>query len=72
MEFPEAMWLARKNARLTIRELSQKSGVAKNTLWSWERGFSVPRIDSAVLVADVLGISVDEYIGHKVKRREKN
>ena len=63
---------ARERAGLTIKELTEKAHLGENTLGNWENGRSLPRIDSAVLVADVLGISVSEYIGHKVKKGTKS
>ena len=68
----ESMRLARERAGLTLKELTERAHLGENTLGNWENGHCLPRIDSAVMVADVLGISVAEYIGHKVKRREKN
>ena len=72
MSHAEAMRLARERAGLTIKELTEKAHLGENTLGNWENGHCMPRIDSAVLVADVLGISVSEYIGHTVKRRAKS
>ena len=62
------MKAARLEAGMSIKELTEKAQLGENTLSNWENGSCLPRIDSAVLVADVLGISVDEYIGHEVKR----
>lgn len=72
MNCAEAMRLARERAGLTVKELTEKAQLGENTLSNWENGRYLPRIDSAVMVADVLGISVAEYIGHTVKRRSKN
>lgn len=72
MSHAEAMRLARERAGLTVKELTERAHLGENTLGNWENGHCLPRIDSAVIVADVLGISVAEYIGHKGKRREKN
>ena len=72
MKCAEAMLLARERAGLTVKELTEKAQLGENTLSNWENGRYLPRIDSAVMVADVLGISVAEYIGHTVKRRNKN
>lgn len=72
MNAAAAMKQARERAGFTMRELSEKAQLGHNTISSWENGHAIPRIDSAVMVADILGISVAEYIGHKVKRREKS
>lgn len=63
------MRLAREEAGLSVKELTEKAQIRRSTLSKWENGHGLPRIDSAVLVADALGISVDDYIGHKVKRK---
>ena len=72
MTHAESMRLARERAGMTVKELTEKAHLGENTLGTWENGHCLPRIDSAVMVADVLGISVAEYIGHRVKRREKS
>ena len=69
MDHAAAMRVARERAGLTVKELTEKAHLGENTLGNWENGRCLPRIDSAVLVADVLGISVADYIGHKVKRK---
>ena len=72
MTHAESMRLARERAGLTVKELTEKAQLGEHTVGNWENGHCLPRIDSAVMVADVLGISVAEYIGHRVKRREKS
>ena len=69
MGYAEAMRQARENAGLTVKELTKRAHLGKNTVGMWENGQGLPRIDSAVMAADVLGISVADYIGHKVKRK---
>lgn len=71
MNRAEAMRQARERAGLTLKELTEKAQLGENTVSSWENGHCIPRVDSAVLVADVLGISVADYIGHKAKERTK-
>lgn len=71
MSHAEAMRFARERAGMTIKELTEKAQLGENTLGNWESGRCLPRIDSAVMVADVLGISVADYIGHTVKRKGK-
>ena len=63
------MRLARERAGLTVKELTEKAQLGEHTLSNWEKGYCLPRIDSAVMVADVLGISVADYIGHELKRK---
>ena len=51
---------------MTLTELSEFSGVAVSTISLWETGSQKPNLDSMLLVCDVLGVSVDTYIGRTV------
>lgn len=63
----EYMRMARHNAKVSIRQLSKLSGVPGCTISGLENNVSRSgRIDTLELLADALGISIDEYIGHKV------
>lgn len=63
-----AMTRARMKAGLSQSELARLSGIGLVTLARWERDEANANIASLELVADVLGISIDEYVGHKVRR----
>ena len=64
MTIGEAMRKARKRKRMTVDELAQKSGYHSKQIWSWEKDTFLPRLTAVIDIADVLGISVDELIGH--------
>lgn len=66
MTIGESMRAARKKAGLTIRQLSERSGVTEWTISANERGITIPGVFTAIDLSDALGISVDEYIGHNV------
>lgn len=57
---------AREKAGLSRRELARRCGLSHCTIVCLEKGTREGRIDTAELIADVLGISIDELIGHKV------
>lgn len=65
----------RLRANMTLDELSKRSGVSTSTIQHWEQGSGLTTIVNIVSVCDVLGISIDEYIGREVpdpmKRYEK-
>lgn len=61
-----AMQRARIKAGLTRQELADYSGVGYNVLGKWERDDCIPRISELELLADALGIGIDEYIGRIV------
>ena len=57
----------RKKAKLTIKELSEKAGYSCNHIQRVEKDEQTPRITTIIDVADVLGVSIDELVGHEVK-----
>lgn len=64
----EAMRAARKKAGLSIEKLAALAGVERNTVARIEREEHIGRIDTIELLADVLGLSIDKYIGREVPR----
>lgn len=63
----EAMAAARKRAGLSQQELSSRSGVPRTTIARLECRQRQGRIDTIELLADALGIGIDEYVGHGVR-----
>lgn len=67
----EYMRKARMDAGLSIVQLSDMSGIAQNTISLLERkSLRGGWIDTIEILADTLGLSIDEYIGHEVKKHE--
>lgn len=67
MTIGKSMKAARERAGLTRRQLSERSGVHVLTIGKQERDESVPRLLNVIDLADSLGITIDEYIGHGVR-----
>lgn len=64
----EYMRRARRNAELTIKQLAALSGVSANAIGGLERGRRISgQYMTIEVLADALGLSIDEYVGHKVK-----
>ena len=66
MTLGEATMRARIMKGVSVKEMSEKTGISQMTIRNMENGKNVPSILYAEAMADVLGISIDEYIGHKV------
>lgn len=62
----EAMRKARLAQGYGLNELADRAGVAHGTLSYLERDISTGNIVTLELLADALGLSVDEYVGHEV------
>lgn len=56
---------ARRDAGLTLRQLADASGVHFNTISRYERGLYQGCIDNIEILADTLGLTIDEYVGHE-------
>ena len=57
---------ARLEKGLSQKELANAAGISENALWEHETNRSDPRLETAVLLADALGITLDELIGRKL------
>lgn len=66
MQINKAAIRARENAGLTVRELAEKAGFDYMTLYHFENGERASKITTVMKFADVLGISLDEYVGRKI------
>lgn len=68
----EHMRRARMDAGLTLRQLDALSGITYSMISRYERDVYPSRISLAnvEILADALGLTIDEYIGHeRVKNR---
>lgn len=63
----EAMREAREDAGMTREFLSRIARVPKTTLGSYETGAVTPSLYNIIALADALGLTIDEYVGHRVK-----
>ena len=63
----EAMRQARLENGLTQGQLSAAAGLGRNAVNTYETGAVVPGLYAVIALADVLGISIDEYVGHTIK-----
>lgn len=64
MTIGEAAKEARLRKGFSIQELSEKSGVTLNSIYRLENDKNTPLLSTVELLADALGMSIDEYVGH--------
>ena len=63
----ETMRMRREKRGLSQLELAELSGIHQVTISALEKGRnSGGNLDTIELLADALGLSIDEYVGHKV------
>ena len=61
-EFGRRLAIARTARGLTQEELGERIGRSKNSISEWERGVRMPYLDALVLLADGLGLSLDDLV----------
>ena len=72
MTFGEAARKCRQEAGLSIAQLAKFSGISYAMICYIEEDKRNPSVVTAEALADTLGVSLDEYVGHKVVRRSND
>lgn len=69
----EYMRKAREDAGLTIGDLARASGISRETISALERNVNrFGTIYTISKLADALGLSIDEYVGHEVVKHDSD
>lgn len=68
--FGDNLRTIRKEKGFTQEELAIKINVVRQTVSKWEKGLSVPDVDTLNKIADVLDVSVSELLGAELKTGE--
>ena len=51
----------------TQKQLAQKIGVTHASISYWENGVNIPNVKDCWLLADALGITIDELVGRDLR-----
>ena len=62
----EIMRMHREKRGLSQYELADLSSVTQKTIWALEHDKNNGSVTTVELLSDALGLSIDEYVGHKV------
>ena len=63
--FNENLVQMRKLNGMTQEDLAEKIGVSRQAVAKWEAGETLPDLEKSKLLADVLGVSLDELANHE-------
>ncbi len=63
--FNENLVQMRKIHGMTQEELAEKIGVSRQAVAKWEAGDSLPDLEKSKLLAEVLGVTLDELANHE-------
>lgn len=58
----------RKSKSMKLKELAEKAGYSYNHIRKVETDIHIPKITTAIDIADVLGVTLDELVGREVKK----
>jgi len=61
--FCQRLRTLRKNSKLTLEQMGETLGVAKQTVGHWETGYRLPPLDVTVAIADFFCVSLDYLVG---------
>ncbi len=58
----------REQNNLSQMQLAKMVNTSHQNINRWERNITLPNIDFCVKLADFYGISIDELVGHEIKK----
>lgn len=70
MSLDERLKEARKNAGLSQKEVSERTGIAKSTLSEYESGKTTPTMNALYKIMNVIGVSADFLFQDDVENHE--
>lgn len=62
MKFNERLKMVRKENRLTQGELAERAGISVNSVRLYESGKVIPKIGTIIKIADVFGMSLNDFM----------
>ncbi|HEM5602235.1 TPA: LexA family transcriptional regulator [Streptococcus suis] len=62
----------RKTNNLTMEELGNKLHIGKSTIANYEKGFRTPRQKTLFALADVFGVSIDDFFPYSESNQKNN
>lgn len=60
IKFGKSLRILRESYNLTLRNISENTGISLSTLSKIERGAQLPRIDNAIKISQMFHISVEK------------
>ena len=64
MKYGETLKKLRKEKKISQEELARYAGIVKSTISKYERGENKPTLETAKLIAEFLGTTVDQMVGN--------
>ena len=68
MNYAKELKQHREMNGLTQAEVAQATGLNQSSISRWEEGKRSPSIEYCIILADFYGISIDDLVGHEIKK----
>lgn len=68
MKISEEIKKNRETRNISQKELANKTGITQQAISLWENGFRSPNIEQCIKLADYYCISIDDLVGHEIKK----
>lgn len=62
MKLEEKLQLLRKQNGLSQEQLSDKLGIARQTVSKWETGQAVPELSTLIRLSELYGVTIDRMV----------
>ena len=72
MKFNEKLVMLRKQQNLSQEQVSEKLGVARQTISKWELGETTPEMDKLIIISKLYDITLDELMKEDNERKNVN
>lgn len=53
----------REKSEISQSELAELLGITRTAVWAWEKGITIPRQKTLVVLADLFGVTLDFLAG---------
>lgn len=58
----------REQYNIRMKEIERNTGISTANISRWKNNKVIPSIEHCIILADFYGITIDELIGHEVKK----
>lgn len=72
MSFKDRIRTARKNKKITQKELAEQLNMSHNAVSNWENGESQPDYNILCRICDILDVDPNYLLGYETKKEKEN
>lgn len=69
MRLEDKLQLLRKRNGYSQEQLSDKIGIARQTISKWENGQAIPELNGLILLSELYGVTIDSFIYTEIESK---